>query len=292
MPDHYFFAPLLAISAAMLFGLSSNFIKKGLAYVDAQTASLLSITTTWFCFLVFTPFWMQSIYWQSPAVWVFALIGLIQPVLSRYLAYEANIRVGPTVAATFDAVTPLFSAFMAIVFLGESLTWEIALGTVVIMSGVMVASWHAQGLANIMRIALLFAVGAAFIRALTTNVGRYGMLILPNAMMAAFVSFCVSVVVSMLAYRFRKGSFPRQLPRGGILWCSIAGMISTAAVSCLFGALLYGKVIVVSPLFATYPIFTLGFAILLRVESPTRRIATAVFMVVGGVALVTMRPGS
>ncbi len=288
MLENAFLAPLLAILAAMLFAVSTNVIKKGMAYVDPQTASVISIAATMFCYVLVSPVWMRWEYWASPAILVFALIGVIQPVFSRYLSYEATRRVGPTTSATFDATTPLIVAIMAIIALGEIPNWGIASGTLIIVFGVMVVSWNYQGGKAILQAALLFALGTSLIRALSTVAGKYGMNILPSPLMAAFVTFGVSLVGSILLYGIQKGEWPRRFPRKGIIWCSISGLFSAIAVICMYSALSLGQVLVVSPILYTYPIFTLGFAWLLRIESLTFRKAAGAFLVAGGVMLVTL----
>ncbi|MBF0277204.1 MAG: DMT family transporter [SAR324 cluster bacterium] len=282
---------LFAVSAATMFGLTAHAIKRGIAHVDPQTASVVSIATTLLCFLVFAPFWIDSADWNSSAIPVFAVIGLIQPAISRYFAYEANRRVGPTISATFTAVTPLIAAVIAITFLGESLSLGIAMGTLITVAGILTISWNFQGAGTMLRGALLFALATSTIRALTANMGRYGMTVLPNPLMGALVAFSVSLLVGVSIYIFQKKRLPGGIPKVGIFWCGVAGVISAIAVIFLYSALLYGSVLTVSPILATAPIFTLIFAFLFRVDSPTRRTVFGVVFVVIGVVIVILRPG-
>ena len=117
---------MFSLIAAVLFGVSTTAVRLGLKYLDPQTGSVVSIATTVVCLLLVSPWWMHAGYWSNPGVWVFAVGGLVHPVFSRLMAYEANKRVGPTVSSTFDGTSPLFAAGMAIAFLDESLTWSIS----------------------------------------------------------------------------------------------------------------------------------------------------------------------
>ena len=56
---------------------------------------------------------------------------------------------------------------------------------------------------------------------------------------------------------------------------------------CQFYALLYGEVIVVTPIVSTVPLFAMLTAVLFRVERITGRIVLAVLIVIAGVAVVS-----
>ncbi len=278
---------LLGLGAAFLFGLSSVTTKRGLAYLPAQTGALISIGTATLIYLLLSPLWMHAGDWFGAGFWVFVLNGLIHPMLSMYLAFEATARTGPTVAATFAATAPLFAAITAILFLGESINAIIAIGTVGIVIGIMVLSWLPQGFSTLMRAALLFATGAAIIRGLNHTVGKWGLELLPNVFMAGFVSFSVSFIGSLVMYRLRYGTLPQQLPRWGLGYFVLTGTILSGAILCMYGALATGDVVVVSPLVNAYPLFTLIAAFAVGQERFTRRTVVGVLLVVGGVALVS-----
>ena len=59
--------------------------------------------------------------------------------------------------------------------------------------------------------------------------------------------------------------------------------------SCFFYVLLYGEVIVVTPIVSTTPLFAMLTAMLFGVERITRRVVTSVLIVVVGVALVSVQ---
>jgi len=54
----------------------------------------------------------------------------------------------------------------------------------------------------------------------------------------------------------------------------------------MYGGLLTGRVVVVSPIIAAYPVFTLFTALMFKHESLSVKLAVGVFLVVAGVALV------
>ena len=281
-------APTFALIAAVLFGSSTNAVKQGLKYLDTQTGTVVSIGTTVVCMALASPWWMHQNDWLSAGVWVFAAGGLVHPIFSRLLAYEANKRVGPTVSATFDGTTPLFAAGMAIVALGEQLTLPIAFGTLVTMGGVLFLYWSPVSSGSVMQAAVSFALGAAFLRALIGVIGKFGLETLPNPIMGGFIAYCVSAVAASFVLYVRSRGKQVTFPKQGVYWFALVGILTAVAVSCFFYALLYGEVIVVTPIVSTTPLFAMLTAMLFGVERLTWRVLVSVLIVVLGIAMVCL----
>ena len=114
-------AVLYALGAAFFFGMMPICMNRGVVAIGAQAGALVTIGTASAVYTFSAPLWMHAEYFASPALWVFLANGLIHPTASMYMAYESTRRIGPTVATTFAATTPLWAAGMAIAFLGERL---------------------------------------------------------------------------------------------------------------------------------------------------------------------------
>ena len=93
--------------------------------------------------------------------------------------------------------------------MNETLTLANGLGTLLTVAGIMILSWDRKGVAVIVVPALLLASGAAIIRGVNHTIGKYGLGLMPNPFMAAFISFTVAFFGAVLVYRFRTGSLPR-----------------------------------------------------------------------------------
>lgn len=283
---------LLALVAACLFGVSAVTAKRGLLVVHPQAASLVVISTVVTLYLLTSPLWMRAQDWFTLGFWIFVLNGLMHPFLSMYLMLEATSRTGPTVAATLSGTAPLFAAFTAIAFLGESINAWISLGTAATVIGVMTLTWSPRGTGTLLRLALLFATGAAIVRGLNHTIGKWGLETMPNVFMASFVSFSVSFCGALLVYRLRTGTLVVRIPRAGLGCLILTGMIIAVAVLCVYGGLATGRVVVVSPIIAAYPVFTLFTALMFKQETLTLKLAAGVLLVVGGVALVSLGSGA
>ena len=279
-------AVLMALWASFSFGVFGIFSRRGMAHVDPQTGSLISIGTVSLVFTLTTPLWMRAEYWFTPGFWVFFANGFMHPTLSMYCSYEATKRTGATVAGTLAATTPLWATLIAIAWLGERPSLLNTIGMLLTVGGVMVLSWVRGPTRRLVLTALLFATGAAVVRAVNHNLGRYGLGLLPVPMMAGWVSFTLGFLLSTGAYRVVKGHFPLRLPQRGLLYCGAAGLCGASAIFGMYSALGLGSVVLVTPIISAAPVFTLLVAWLFREERITTRVATGVLVTVLGVVLV------
>ncbi len=284
---------LVSLASAVAFGGSGVAAKRGLSHVDPLAGTVVAVGTCFLAYFLLAPFWMRADEWFTAGFWVFALMGIIQPSLSMYLANEAYSRAGATVTSTFAATAPLFAAALAIVFLGERLTLAIAAGTLLTVLGIVALSWTPRGSRRqrLVAAALVFATATAAIRGFNHFVGKIGMELLPNAFMAAFCSFAVSFVILAAVYRWRRGRWPGKLPAAGLCYFGITGLCIAFGIGFLFAALLVGKVVIVSPIVGTYPVFTLLASAALRDERITGKVLAGVGLVVLGVAFVSTSTG-
>lgn len=281
-------APLLGVLAAALFGISALPAKRGLRFVNAETGCLITMATTWVVCLLLGPLWMRKEDWFTGGFWVFALAGLIHPYLSMYASLEALKRAGTTVASTLAATAPFFSTLGAVLFLGEDLTIAVALATIGIVAGVMVLTFDGFRMARVIRIALIFASIAAVIRGSTHVIGKWGLELLPNPFMATFVAFSMGLICMTIFFRFRYGHLPRDLPSDGVKYFFYSGLCIAFAIISMYGALMLGRVVMISPIIASYPVFTLLSVWAVSAERLSRRLVSGVFMVTAGVVVIAL----
>ena len=196
-------------------------------------------------------------------------------------------RAGATVSSTLAATSPIFAALTAMILLGENMTLLIAIGTLVTMCGVMSLTWiPGTGITKVMRIALLFATAAAVIRGLINTTGKFGLDLMPNAMMAGFLSHAVGGLGVLVVYKLRRGRLPLNTSGAGLRAFGLSGCFIAIAIACMYSALLRDSVTLVSPVIGTYPVFTLLAALALKEEKITLQIAGGVTVVVAGVVLI------
>ena len=82
---------------------------------------------------------------QLPLTWVAVLwLGVLGSGLALILFYYLLHEIGPTRAATVTYIFPLGGVILGVIFLNEQLSWQLALGAVLIISSVVVVNWQTK----------------------------------------------------------------------------------------------------------------------------------------------------
>ena len=279
----------LALTAAWLFAFGLHFARIALRYTDSQTAVLYQIGTSTLLYWLLAPLYLESHYWSSPVVLLFAAVGLFRPFISANLGMLGTRYLGPTISSTLSATSPLFGLGLGFLLLAEAISVEVAIGALGISIGIAVLSWRGDARRQWPLYALLFPVGAAFLRGLGHAIVKIGFVELPDPFFAALVAYNVSLALALLNDR-RIRRQRRPVPRSALPWLILTGLVLGCAVLVLNHALLAGRLVVVAPIFACTPLFTLLLGkVVFREETLDRRVAIAVLIVVPSVVLISMR---
>jgi DME family drug/metabolite transporter len=280
---------LLSFGAAALFALGVQFAKLGLDYTNFRIGSLITIATSALMFWLALPLYWPPPAWSWGGLALFVAIGCIRPFVSGQLATAGNHYLGPTISNTIASVAPLVGVAFGVLILGESLTSETLIGAGGIVLGVMVLSWRGGTLQSFPWWALLLPVGAAIIRALAQGFTKFGYAQLPSPLTAALVCYTTSAVLALILHWRLGQPMPRFRQQPGIGWFVIAGISNGLAIACLNIALAQGELVMVAPLVATSPVFTLLLSwLVFRMETISWRTVLGVTMVVPGVVLITL----
>lgn len=283
-------AVLLAVTAAAGFGIALVLTQAGLRHLAPLQGARVSVLTTTSLLWLLSPWLLDLGAWRLPAVAVFAAVGCLFPAAVTVLTFAANRRLGPTLAGTLGGTAPLFALAAAALLLGERISIRVLLGTVAVLLGVAALSTARQeGSRRWSRRALLLPLSAAAIRGVAQPLTKYGLGLWPQPFAAGLIGYTVSSLALLAAV----ASFgPRQeVPRSlrGIAWFALVGVCNGAAVLTLYTALGRGRVGVVAPIVATYPLFTLAVsAALPGHERLTARALAGVFATVGGVVMIVL----
>jgi uncharacterized membrane protein len=121
-------AVIFALASAFLFALTNHFQSLGLEGSDARTGSIINIATGAVFYWVLAPFYLESWYWFTWGAVLFALVGIIRPSLSSFLAIQSIHVMGPTLTSALTATSPIFGAVIAVFLLGEELDLKTTIG--------------------------------------------------------------------------------------------------------------------------------------------------------------------
>ncbi|MDX1431646.1 MAG: DMT family transporter [Gammaproteobacteria bacterium] len=280
----------LALVSALLFSLGIQLSRSGLRHLDPRSATLVTIGTATALYWIASPLFVERYFWLSPAVALFALIGLFRPALSGNLAMAGTFYLGPTISSALAATAPLFGVGLGVLALGEQAGPGVLLGTLAIVAGVVLLSRRGESLGAWPWWALLLPIGAALLRSLAQALAKLGMETLPSPFFVGLVGYSVSFLVA-LAYQGRRREPLALVARSpGLKWMVAAGACYGFAILSLNFALACGRLVVVAPIVACSPLFTMLLGLLVfREHGIGIRVALAVMLIVPGVLLVTSR---
>ena len=286
---------ILALVAALFFGLALVLTQFGLRYRGPLQGAAVSIPASTLLFLAASPVLVDFSQWDWRAALIFAAVGSLYPAAVTVLTFQANRQVGPNVAGAVGNLAPVFAvAFAAIVLGAPPRLWDVG-GIAIIVIGVTVLAAGRRGSiggGSWSRLALLAPLGAALIRGVIQPGVKIGLETWPNPYAAALVSYVVSATVVLSVSLWRDPVGPFTGDRRGIGWFVAVGVCNGLAVLTMYMALAGGAVAAVAPLVASYPVATLVFsALLLGHVVLNFRIVLGVAVTVVGVALLLMKDG-
>lgn len=281
-------APSLALSAALCFGVSAVLLRRALQYSTPITATVVSVTFT----AVAT--WLLAGVTQSlermltPAILPFALAGLIAPGIARLGVFVGVGRIGVGRSTAVAATSPLFAVGLAILFLGEQPSRLAVLGAACVVAGGVLLAHRAQADRSWRRRDMVFPLVGAIGFALRDNISRVGFREFDAPLLAAAAAAGASCLVMWGVAAVMLSSGYIQASRRGLGLLALSGAVEGLAYVTMWQALAVSPVAVVSPLVNSYSIVTVALtALFLRdLERVSWRLALAAVLIVAGVALV------
>lgn len=286
----------LALLTAALWGASMPVSKLGMErggspFQAALTVVTVSVVLYWAAMLVAGHRLLDH---SLFALGLFAFTGVLATAVARVVSFNGVERVGASVNAAGVNTRPVFASIGAVVFLGEVLTLQTALGIVVVVAGLVALALSGGGDIRGWRYSdLAFPLGAAVVFAAGNVLRRYGLTVTDMTALEGVAMNETAGLVGLLVFVvvFRSADLRGFLsaPRRAYGFFCVSGVLSAVALFTLFEALDRGRVVVVDPLSNPTSLFALLFtALLLReVEEVNRLLVLGVLLVVTGVVVIS-----
>jgi len=281
---------LFAMGAAFSFACADMGMRSGLQHTNPFVGSMMSrfvgVLTLLALILLsgarFPPYG-DHYFWLAVA-------GVFNPGLFTICFMFGIAKIGVARAAPIKGSSPLFAAFLAIIFLGERPEWYHLGGVFLVVMGIaLLSSGRTEG--RWRRIDALWPIAAAGFSAVGAVFWRKALPSFPDALAGAFVGL-VSALILVLLYTvaFMPGQIPAGIKKAWKPFL-LVGIIAAVGQFCLASALQRGEVYRMIPLIQTSPLLTVVFALILlrRVEFITWRVPAGALLTVSGAILVNLR---
>ena len=260
----------------------------GLKYSTPTTVTLVSILiqnlVLWTA--VFFLSGIPRVSWVS--VTLFGIVGVFQLGV-RLLAYTGVLKIGASRSSALQSINPLISFTIAIVVLKESATALTLAGTLLVVAGVVLVYWRAeQELLSFRWWHLLLPVGAAILSGVNHPMRRYALSLSNEPLFfSAFMGFVT--LIAFAGYMTISSQESRLVWDRRALWPFVCtGIFETFSIFLIIKALSIGPVVVIAPIAATYPVWSLiGAKLFLKdVERIGLKAAVGILSVVGGTVAI------
>ena len=281
-----FFAWLTAFS----FAVANVTVRHGMRYSTPLTATFVSliIHTIVLWTAVFLTGGIPDVAWLGVAA-IF-LTGIVQPAM-RVFQYKGMEKIGTSRAITLRNSYPVLSVVIGMVFLGEQITLLGAIGTVLIVAGIVLSSWKLDEQFKDFRwLYVIYPLITASITSVVHPLRRFALLQSNEPLFFAALVGPISLL-SFAAYYATPANQEKLVWDRRSLWpFLLSGLGETLAVLFMLNAFAHGPVVIVSPISATSPIWTalLGAIFLRQLEGLTWASMLGTISVVVGVIAITL----
>lgn len=282
----------IALLAAFSYALFTIYGWFGLQYSTPLAATIVSLLarTVLLWTAVFVTGGIPG--FAALALVVFVVLGILQSVTSL-LTFIGLHKIGTSRSQPLRNTYPLWSALIAIVVMHERAGVMIVAGTLLIVVGVVLISWKPDvPPAGYRWWHIVYSLLAGMLAGIAFPLRRYGLTITDEPVFFAAIVAVVSLGGAMPYVGLSRSSGGAKWHPMGVLHFSLSGFFEGLGALLSLMALSTGRVVVISPIVATTPLWNLIIAILFlrgREEINGRTIAGTVSVVVGTIAIAIGR---
>ena len=281
---------LFAWLTAFSFACANVTVGYGMRYSTPLTATFVSLIvhTIVLWTAVFLTGGIPAI--NLVAVGVIFLTGMVQPFM-RFFQYKGMEKIGTSRAITLRKSYPVLAVLIGIVFLGERITVLGTIGTVLIVSGIVLSSWKLDEQFKDFRwLHVVYPLITATITSVVHPLRRYALIQSNEPLFFAALVGPFSLL-SFAVYYWTPLNKEKLVWDRSALWPFLfSGLGETMAVLFMLYAFAIGTIVIVSPITATSPIWTvlLGAIFLRRLEKFTLASVIGTLCVVAGVIAISL----
>ena len=280
---------LLAAGSALFFGALAVTIRLALTRgIDAEAAALVTTVIAGLICASLSAVTGDFGHADWRDTWPFFVTGLFAPGVSQILFTRSVGVIGPSRTAVAVGVSPVLSAAIAVVVLGEPLHVALVLGTLLVVAGGTLLVRERSGPAAMLSFGIALSLSAALLFSIRDNLVRWAA---RGSEVPGFVAATASLVSATLVILAVVAARPHARERiaRAVRPFVPSGLVYGISYACLYTAFDRGRVTIVAPLVATESLFAvlISIVVLRTTERIGPRLLLATALVVGGGALIS-----
>jgi drug/metabolite transporter, DME family len=247
----------VALLASISFALFAVYGWLGLRYSTPLTATVVSLAARTVTLGAAVALSGGIPDYKAAAMGIFVLLGVSQSAISL-LTFIGLQKIGTSRSQPLRNSYPLWSALIAIVIMNEQASVAVLAGTLFVVAGVVLISWKPETVTPSYRAwHVLYSLGAGFLAGVAFPLRRYGLTLTNEPIFFSFVIASVSLLGSIPYVRWTSSGQGLVWHRKGIMHFFISGFCEGMGALLTLVALTGARVVIVSPIVATSPLFSL-----------------------------------
>lgn len=248
---------VIALLAAISFALFAVYGWLGLRHSTPLTGTIVSLAARTVTLGAAVALSGGVPDYQPAAMKVFVFLGVLQSGVSL-LTFLGLQKIGTSRSQPLRNSYPLWSTLMAILFLHERASLAVLGGTLLVVAGVVLISWKPETVAPSYRAwHVLYSLGAGLLAGLAFPLRRYGLSLTNEPIFFSFVIAVVSLAGSLPYILWSRSDRGLVWNRRGVTHFFISGFCEGMGALLTLVALATARVVIVSPIVATTPLFSL-----------------------------------
>ena len=284
---------LFALGSALFAGLTSVHAKCGIRKTDSDAATAIrTIVVLIFSWLMV---WIvgsaPTITTLSTKTWVFLILSGLATGAS-WLCYFRALQLGNVnKVVPIDKSSTVLTILLAIVFLGEPVSWFKGIAVILIGIGtfMMIEKKADSGENPEKKRWLLYAVLSAVFASLTSILGKIGIDGVESNLGTAIRTCVVLVMAWLIVFIKGKQHTLKVIPQNELGFICLSGLATGASWLCYYKALQDGLASVVVPIDKLSILVSIGFSALVFKEHLSKKAAFGLALIVVGTLMMLIK---
>lgn len=283
---------LFAFGSALFAGLTSILAKCGIRKTDSNVATairtIVVLLFAWIMVLISNS--ARTITQLSPKTWIFLILSGFATGGS-WLCYFRALQLGDVnKVVPIDKSSTILTMLLAILFLGEGLTWEKAAAIVLIAAGtfLMIQKKDSTNSGTHSRKWLVYALLSAIFASLTSILGKVGIENVESNLGTAIRTAVVLLMAWVMVFVTGQQKAVRSVPKNELGFICLSGLATGGSWLCYYRALQEGPASVVVPIDKLSILITIAFSYLVFHEKLTKRAGIGLVFIVLGTAIMLL----
>ena len=284
---------VFAFGSALFAGLTSILAKCGIRKTESDAATAIRT----FVVLIFS--WiMVLIAGSAPTIadlsaktWIFLVLSGLATGAS-WLCYFRALQLGDVnKVVPIDKSSTILTILLALIFLGEKITWLKGAAIVLIGAGtfLMIEKKSADGEKKEKKSWLIYAVLSAVFASLTSILGKLGIEGVESNLGTAIRTGVVLIMAWLIVFIKGKQHTLKSIPKKELLFICLSGIATGGSWLCYYKALQDGLASVVVPIDKLSILVSIAFSAIVFKERLSKKAAAGLVLIVAGTLMMLIK---